>query len=117
MSPESQAEQRIRRPEAQAGGQVRAPALRCPSANNIELVWRCARRISDVRPCAKPLAPRPYDLSLLYDFWSVICMPLADRLNRNPSVCECSLITTPLSFLRYATEPPATTVAPAVTAE
>ena len=44
-------------------------------------------------------------------------MPLADRLNRNPSVWECSLITTPLSFFRYATEPPAMTVAPAVTVE
>lgn len=35
-----------------------------------------------------------------YVCWRVICIPLADRLNRSPPVCECSLITTPLSFLR-----------------
>src|SRR5271155_5688728 len=61
--------------------------------------------------------PAPGDRSLFYDFWSVIFIPSADRLNRSPWVCECSLITTPLSFLRYATEPPAPIVAPAVTAE
>ena len=53
----------------------------------------------------------------LYDDWSVTFIPLADRLNRNPPVCECSLMTTPFSFLRYATEPPSNTVRPAVTAE
>ena len=38
--------------------------------------------------------------SLSHGYLSVICIPLADRLNRNPPVCECSLITTPFSFLR-----------------
>ena len=27
-----------------------------------------------------------------------MCIPLADRLNRSPPVCECSFITTPVSF-------------------
>ena len=49
-------------------------------------------------------------------YTSVMCMPLADRLNRNPPVCECSLTTTPFSFLSQATEPPSTIVRPAVTA-
>ena len=37
---------------------------------------------------------------VIYDCWSVMCIPLADRLNRSPPVWECSLMTTPLSFLR-----------------
>jgi hypothetical protein len=37
---------------------------------------------------------------LFYGCWSVMCIPLADRLNLSPPVCECSLITTPFSFLR-----------------
>jgi hypothetical protein len=35
-----------------------------------------------------------------YDGWSVTFTPLADRLNRSPPVWECSVITTPFSFLR-----------------
>ena len=49
-------------------------------------------------------------------YTSVTCIPSADRLNRNPPVCECSLITTPFSFLSQATEPPSNIVRPAVTA-
>lgn len=35
-----------------------------------------------------------------YEGWSVTFTPLADRLNRSPPVWECSVITTPFSFLR-----------------
>jgi hypothetical protein len=45
---------------------------------------------------AGPLGP----CSPIHGYWSVMRIPLADRLNRNPPVCECSLITTPFSFLR-----------------
>jgi len=37
---------------------------------------------------------------LIYGYWSVIFIPLAARLNLNPPDCECTLMTTPFSFLR-----------------
>ena len=37
---------------------------------------------------------------LIYGYWSVIFIPLADRLNFNPPDCEFTLMTTPFSFLR-----------------
>lgn len=40
------------------------------------------------------------DRPFLYACWRVMRIPLADRLNRSPPVCECSLMTTPFSFLR-----------------
>jgi hypothetical protein len=46
------------------------------------------------------LSARPWIARPFYGCWRAMCIPLADRLNRNPPVCECSLITTPFSFLR-----------------
>jgi hypothetical protein len=37
---------------------------------------------------------------VIYGCWSVMFIPLADRLNRSPPVWECSLMTTPFLFLR-----------------
>jgi hypothetical protein len=37
---------------------------------------------------------------LPWGYLSVMFIPLADRLNFNPPDCECTLMTTPLSFLR-----------------
>jgi hypothetical protein len=71
--------------------------------------------ISAWRWGAFQFSSRPYNH--LHGCWRVRVTPLADRLNRKPPVWECSLITTPLSFLRYASEPPSMMVIPAVTAE
>ena len=61
----------------------------------------CSGSEVQLAPCSRILQIDCFHIAqLIYGYWSVIFIPLADRLNFNPPDCDCTLITTPFSFLR-----------------
>src|SRR6266853_5944176 len=91
---------------AAAGGSVRRSA----GNRRLKALSTGAGRLAvPVRPAIGAASRKRLTLQLA----SVTLTPFAARLNFKPTSVECSLITTPCSFLRYATEPPPATVNPA----
>ncbi len=62
--------------------------------------WDLVRRCNDSSSSNTAIVDCSHIAHLLHGYSSVMCMPSEERLNFNPPVCECSLITTPFSFLR-----------------
>ena len=67
---------------------------RCTNTRNTALRTMQLSSITAIARRYRLFAHRPWLT------WGVIFIPLADRLNFNPPDCECTLMTTPFSFLR-----------------